>query len=184
MTNMFKLLGLTIKLLGLTIKLLGLGLKIAALAVFLLVALTGCEEWPGGWPMAGQCNNGIGFVEDLCSGPALEPGSLEIGIEVNDRMSIGAPIHWELRYDRANLVGVLDTTVWDPLAQVNTPGVISEGDLEVRAVIDGQQAFCEANSAGMFIYAENNGLEVEFREYQRDDDCYAKIRLDDFIVNN
>ncbi|MBU1126533.1 MAG: hypothetical protein ABH826_03205 [Patescibacteria group bacterium] len=159
---------------------------IAALAA-ILAALTGCDgqfPFPGG--MMGECNNGVGFVNDICSGPATEPGSLELGVQLTDQdyLRYGSSIHWELRYDRSDLVGTLDATVWDPLVRVNTPGVISEGDLEVRASIDGDQLFCEANSAGLMVYAENNGLAVEYREYQQNDDCWTKVQLDNFIVNN
>lgn len=131
-----------------------------ALAMILLGVATGCEEWD--WEGIGGCNGGEGFVEQICSGSTWQGGALEIEVELDADWDY---VEWTLEYDRSSnyLYGEHTSTPYGLIDQVNTPGVISEGNLYVYATAkdwDGKSKslFTVSNRADR---ADNDGEDGE-----------------------
>ncbi len=150
-----------------------------------VIALTGCEGLR--LPMPYTCSGGNGFVNQICSAPALEPGALEIGVELDSREYL--EVCWHLEYDRtgSNLVGDWCSPVIAGSSVISTPEAIGEGDLDVEATAYtptglAKSLFCGGDSADTYVYAELNhmGLDVDRSSGST---CLLRVDLDDYLNN-
>jgi hypothetical protein len=143
-----------------------------------MLSMVGCDQVPLP-PFILVCNQGTGFVDQICDGYARENGALTIGTTVEDRAV--TEVCWELFYEErqsewcSSVAMSGDTVIW-------TPEMIPEGDLWVKATAYGNGVdhalFCEEDHEEQDTWAAIHVDDPQELNVWMGNDCTAVIDLD------